>query len=411
MLVINYVHKLQGLDKSLPVCLELRHHSGAKVITLVELEPGCHERDVRAFEPLIQACSDTWLILPATRRRRRATPWARLLERWQRRNLPGTRWLDQIRAWMQPQRLRTLLQTLQHSDDRILLLTIYNGVHTALGGWLSRLAARRQGLRVGYLKSLHDQGLGLSDLAGRSSNLTRSLTLRPSLDVLLAPELPEFRTLLQRKGVAPEQMVVAGYPPAYPRWQALIRDSMTREEPQSTFRVVLFSRGEVAHKPADQQVIDEAWLVAAIHTLAEELERLWPEHVLWIKPHPYQQRRNLERICEQRARVQLVDGPPALLAAGADLAVATYSSAILDAVAAGVPSIEWFSPTPAFHRLHPDGSPFPAFGVRRASQRQELRALLETLAAGQWPTCDTINKLGTQLDLKSLNRSLNQQSC
>jgi hypothetical protein len=405
MLIINYVHKLQGLDKSLPVCLELREQLGARVFSLIELEPGCLETDVRAFQPLIEACSDASLILAGTHRSRRRGRLVALLDRWQNRNLPGSRLIDALKVRLMAKPLRYQIENLKRSDDDLLLLSIYNGVNTSLGAVLARLTRRLGGLRVGYLKSLHDQGLGLSDLSSSSANLTRRLVLEPTLDALLVPALPQFQALLAGKGVRIDQMIIAGYPPAYQRWRDLVRSHALRNHESSGFQVVLFTRGEVAHKPASEQIIDDHWLHQAIRNLTQELERLWPGFSLLIKPHPYQKRDELQRICGQHRNLSLVDGPPCLLAAHADLAIATYSSAILDAVAVEVPSIEWYEPTDAFRRLHPDGSPFPAFGVLPASNLMELRSHLESLAAGEWPTCDKINKLGVSLDLAPFRRS------
>ncbi|MFM7312102.1 MAG: hypothetical protein ACKO0M_02875 [Cyanobium sp.] len=405
MLIINYVHKLQGLDKSLPVCLELREQLGARVIHLVELEPGSLKTDVLAFQPLIEACSDTSVILAGARRTRRRGRLATLLNRWQHRDLPGSRLIDGIRIRLLPKPLRRVVEVLKRSDDDLVLLTIYNGVNSGHGALLSRLIRRLGGLRVGYLKSLHDQGLGLSDLSSSSANLTRSLAIEPGLDALLVPALPEFQTLLVGKGVRPEQMILSGYPPAYQRWRELVRSRTPGQSGEHSFQVILFTRGEVAHKPASEQIIEDRWLDQAIKDLALELKQLWPDFRLLIKPHPYQKREKLQEICAELPELSLVDGPPCLLAAQADLAIATYSSAILDAVAAGVPSIEWFKPTAAFHRLHPDGSPFPAFGVLQASTLEQLRSHLETLASGQWPACDTIKNLGTELDLRPFRRS------
>jgi hypothetical protein len=337
MLVINHVHKLQGLDKSLPVCLELKQRLGAEVLCLVELEPGSRQEDVEAFQGLIEACCDQWLVMEGPSRRRRRCRWARLLERWQRRGLPGTVWLDQVRRWRQSRPLREMLQRLDSAEQPI-LLTIYNGVDTPIGGMLARLTGRRGGVRLGYLKSLHDQGLGLSDLQQRSSNLTRRLTLQPCLDGLLTPELAAFRQMLERKGVANGQMVKAGYPPAYASWRSLVRQVASTPR-QRGLKIVLFSRGEVPHKPDSEQIIQDRWLLRAIRNLQQELCRRCSEHELWIKPHPYQRRDGLEALCANDPTMHLVETPPCMLVANADLAIATYSSAILDAVAAGVPEL------------------------------------------------------------------------
>lgn len=408
MLVVNYVHKLQGLDKSLPICLELRERTGAEVISLIEAEPGSHQVDLEAFRPLLEQCSDRWLAFRGVERQSRRGWLNRLLLRWSRRALPGTRLIDHWRLSGKPRKLRKLLREIAGSRQPILMLTIYNGVETAVGGHLTRLVGRRGGLRLGYLKSLHDQGLGLSDLSSRSSNLTATIRLEPCLDALLTPALPAFRELLEAKGVRPAQMVVAGYPPTYRRWHSLMSEGRTGMNNSSARRVVLFTRGEVPHKRAEDQIISDRWMDEAVVQIKEELSRIWPDHRLLIKPHPYQSRATLKAICSRLENVELVETPPCLLAAGASLAIATYSSAILDAVALGVPGIEYYEPTAAFHRLHPDGSPFPAFGVRPAATRLELRTALTELASGRWPVNRSVEDLGSELDLESVLRLANK---
>jgi hypothetical protein len=394
--VLNYVHKIQGLDKCLPICAELTRRRGARVITIIDLEDAAENKPCRSFEPLVGACSDATIAPQGVSFRAR-----RLLGRVS--DIVAGRHSSQPDALNRS--IDRICRSFGNERPRFILLSIFNGVNRSIGAQLSDWVAAQGGIRLGYLKSLHDQGRGLSDIDAHLASTSR-IRIGPKLDALLVPDHSGFRGLMERLGVSEQEQVVSGYPVCYQHWKQMVRNlPMCRDynEKRRQLEVVLFTRGEVAHKAPADQIISDQWLLSAIVEIREELGATGKDFRLRIKPHPYQNIRRLRGMIGTAPEICLTDWPPAMLAATSDMGIATYSSAILDAVAMGVPAIEYFSENDAFKRLHPGGSPFGSLGVRITRTRCELAAAISSILEGDDMRFDLGDALGSVLDERALD--------
>lgn len=395
-IVINLLHKPQGLDKALPMLMNLKAASSeTQVISILHEEPRTPgsldeflmKELVRVSDVVVVVGESDHVDFLALSARTSATEFVHLkqlkfLELERSMNFLGG--LLRILT-LGSRQIRKLLAILRHySSHGTLLLTIHNAGGNLWCRLIIDVVARRGGVVAGYLKSVHDQGLGLSAIVDAPRSLPA--VSRPGarvdwqrLDFLLVPT-SDFARLFPPGN---ERLLISGYPPFFRAWRDLLeREVAKSERPSNGTRILIFTRGENPSKWASDQIITDKELLELLTDTVEICEQVFENPVIQIKPHPYQNLAVLERLIASNERVTITHASPALAAGNADVAIATFSSAVLDAVPWSIPLFEYYHPNEAFWRLHPGGSPFGAFGVVIARQRSELHSLLLGVATG-----------------------------
>lgn len=300
-----------------------------------------------------------------------------------------------------------LLESKHHPSAKRTVLVPFSKDETNLSGRFSQ-AGRSLGMQViGFFKSLHDEGYGLTseDRLTASAIMRRlaassRLPLRPSAHSRAAgatdsPRLADFdlfvafnrshARLLAMKGIPKKRIVVGGYPLDSDIWVKSVTaasglDSARSEGP---LRIAFFPRGETPGRPSSENVVPHDDLRRYISWLASALGRnptaQQQGYILNVKPHPIQSRETLARLLSDYFPMgfRITDEIPSVVVAGADVAISTYSSTLVDALLFGVPSIEVLVENDWFRRKHPTGSPFIEMGASRASSVDQVERLLE----------------------------------
>jgi len=299
-----------------------------------------------------------------------------------------------------------------------LLLTV-NGARKPLGRQLAASVRSTGGQVMLFHKSVHDQGAGLTTpdrspgpadpIAASSDGLRqrwrRTLAVWSNLSVAAVisklrsmaqakPVRPDVyiafnerhRSVLIQRGVDAERIAVTGYFLLYPRWQALARASAVGRANHHSGPITLFTRGETPGRSAHENVVPHKELSRLLIDVLAVRDEVCPHRKIRIKPHPIQDVDFLRSVIADHRDVEITYDPPSLLAAGSSLVITTYSSTAIDALIFGVPSVEYFQENDFFRRKHPTGSPFPALGVLKARERDELRTTVEhALSPGYVP--------------------------
>ena len=270
-----------------------------------------------------------------------------------------------------------------------------------IGDILCNWASQERVPVPGYFKSLHDEGMGLSTHSsayvrarGRVISRLRKLArrLRITRDTTNLGEFPASRadwlmvfnhrhaqTVADKAGET--QLIKTGYQLLFPAWRDLVvQSSYSRTYPRGTrLEVVVFTRGETPGRPPVENVVPHSNLVRLLDDIVSALDDSRRDWHLRIKPHPIQDVNFLRGLIADRSNIEIVGEAPTLLAASADLAISTYSSTVVDTIAFGVPTIEYFFETPFFRAKHPTGSPFPELGAMKARCSEELRQCMQAV--------------------------------
>jgi len=368
--IINYVHKVQAIDKVVPLLFVLKQFEPQlRVHTVLDIERtalNAVPHDLLAsLRQLSESCSSApgGLLYSLLRRYEAVLPMrlCRFLER-----LLGP---DLVRFFRR--------QGVVPERHGLLLLCINTANARSMGRLLGRYVKARGGLVLAYLKSVNDRGRGLSVVGKAKADAGAGFR-----DVLLLPNR-QLHAILLQSGYPQEGLLVSGYPPFYQSWRSHVAAQAAADFPgiQGKRLFVVFARGPAPHKPDKGQIMTAEMEVRLLTDIVSVARDEWPEARVWIKPHPYQDIAFLQGLAREHPQVEIRHESVQRLSALADVAISTYSSASLDALAYGKPSIEYFEETANFRAAHPGGSSFGAYGVVICRSRAELKGALERAVA------------------------------
>lgn len=421
--MINYLNRLQAIDKSLALMCQLREaRPSLEMITVLELETSqnrapsarlffelmgeiSHEVCIIGDSPIHAEAAEVLAEQPCRLERLSETAFAE----GGRSGRPSVS--DRLRRLFRPSHWPSHRPSLiDRLDSETALLFVRNADRTPAACALRDGVLARRGRVFRYFKSIHDQDLGLT--AGAADQPPSEAQRSASMDPMAASEVllvhnRSFKRLLESLGYDRYPMAVTGYPLLFPAWQERVHAcsaAVRWRESRASLEVSMFIRGEIAKRPPEQQVMPHAQLERILRDTMAELDALGRSYRLRIKPHPNQDVHFVRSIVEGNPEVVITYDPPAVLAATSDLVITTYTSSALDALGFGVPCIDYYKETPGFHHIHPGGYPFEQFGVVRARSREEFhRRIGEVLAPG-YRVPDVARALEHQMDLAVFGR-------
>jgi len=108
-----------------------------------------------------------------------------------------------------------------------------------------------------------------------------------------------------------------------------------------------------------------------------------------IKPHPRTQERQILDISNflneiDAYKYSFVTEHPSVCAAKATLVISTWTSAIFDALALGIPSIDYFITASNFQKTYPEGNSYRLMGIPSFEKYSLLKNALFTISNGKY---------------------------
>lgn len=417
--IINFVPKIQALDKSTATLAEIRSQiPGTRVMSIISLTETNRSERVESLAGLLAEVSDDIAFVGNHPSFDAAYDFLHGDERSVSR--------------VPPQDLIAHVEGFVLSEHRTLFLSPVGKGIGNVGDLLLAWAKDSRVAVVGYFKSLHDQGWGLSSpmtsdvsdirvldgLRKIASRLSRQRVIsRRLIPDKLGPEhadllmvFNDYHRQLVAEKVRSATVFESGYPLLYPAWRELVAKSSFCQEfvREAALEVVLFTRGETPGRMPEENVVSHANLEVLLNDITSGLERSGKDWRMRIKPHPIQDLAVLANFASQRSKVEVTFEAPSLLAATTDLAIATYSSTVVDTLALGVPTIEYFFETQFFRKKHPTGSPFPAFGALMARNQAEFTDCLQMALRLSGDFSPALQSLSTTPDFLELELELEQ---
>jgi hypothetical protein len=175
-----------------------------------------------------------------------------------------------------------------------------------------------------------------------------------------------------------ENQYVVGFPKFFGGWTEYLRgvDGGSGKEPC----VVIYSRG--IH-PISMDAENYRYLYeSAYRTIREKFGNV----PILVKLHPREDRAVFEEIrrANRMENVELVTLHPAVLARNALVTVSYYTSAILDALAVGVPSVDYYVESRRFREIETMGSIYRLVGIDSVDDEAGLAAFFDRVIAGKY---------------------------
>lgn len=393
--IINFVPKVQALDKSAATLAEIRRQLGpVRVLSVIGLTEKHQIERIDSLVELVARVSDKVVFVGQSTLQDSAFYFLQ-------ETMADVERIDEIA-------LVEAIESFCRPDGQNLYLMPVGSGNGELNDQLVRNAKSAEIPILGYFKSLHDEGMGLSTLPESTSEggglyhrvrqIFRQLRHRVSSASVIKKDrgltpvqsnwLMVFNAIHAQTvtaKAAEARCVEMGYQLLFPAWRDLVAQSPYCRTYQRGTRleVVLFTRGETPGRPPEKNVVPHTNLARLFEDIVTALDDSGRDWHLRIKPHPIQDVEFLRGLIMDRANIEIAYEAPALLAATADLAISTYSSTVVDTLALGVPTIEYFFETRFFRAKHPTGSPFPALGAMEARNFAEFNVCLETALDGK----------------------------
>ncbi len=423
MLTIYYIPKIQALDKALALHIILAAEFPAiKSHFIFNID---QKNRAESCRPLLELIADE--NIPAT-----VTDSSflkdEIIDVWKTRDIDysvvqhqenaGTIDLPDIDAMLAQHAQQTLF-ILPKTED-------FDGLNNIL---MRHFSAQKIPV-LAYFKSVHDAGYGLT--AHDDQNHLRTCFL--ACKQAIKKRIPSFmkrqdsfddgyvdaflcfneaqKTTLQNRGYNKKQLYVIGYPLLYKRWLHYIKKQAGRQNAETKDKIiVVFTRGQTPGRPAEQNIISDDYLQELLSDILNVCDDSFESATIYIKPHPIQDIDTIKKfVADNQSRspsIVITHDPPALLSARAHYVIATYSSTVIDSLAYGVPTIEYFQENAFFRAKHPAGSPFPELGALKARTKEELATHLHALENGYRPDNILQKKLVHQEDIYIFKKLLN----
>lgn len=367
-MLINYIHKVQSIDKCLPKIILLKEYTKSiKVHSIIDLEPtSLHEIPADLLSALYEI-SDSVFISPYSGKKDLLSDFFSEIRPLKR----ITRYFLDLMYFF---RLNHLIKGEEavFEKNKSLLLCANTALSRRLGRYLVKVAQSRKIPIISYLKSVNDRkrGLSVNEYAKNPGKIFYNKLLIPN---------QKFKDLLIKSGYPEEKLMVIGHPPHYDLWRKYIDGLkiVTYLKSEGDTRIVIFSRGPAPHKSDEDQIITKSLERKLLDEIVGTIQTIKPNAIVWIKPHPYQSTEVIDKICKLNNKVTVKNYSVHTLAAAADAAVSMYSSSSLDVLSYRKPSIEYFIETEGFRKAHPAGSAFSDYGVVACRSIEQFKSAMK----------------------------------
>jgi len=199
-------------------------------------------------------------------------------------------------------------------------------------------------------------------------------------------------------------LIPIGYPRLYENWQRYLKQ-MGQDYVQRILLdnnldingavICLFLGSTVPNIYEEDEL--RKWIFQAIDVIKSNVMN----HIILVKPHPMQNMKTLKIFLDElnSSRVVLTELHPGILSVSARCVIACHSSTIIDALAAGTPTIQFQNFTKKWLNRHPEGSSYLKLGALWARNRKELEEKLLQALSIRYSVPDILLPLQHKMDL------------
>lgn len=190
---------------------------------------------------------------------------------------------------------------------------------------------------------------------------------------------------------------IIGYPKFFKEWIALINRYYSSNSPRSDI-VLIFTRG-LSPVYMDRNKY-EILIISAYKVIRDKLKNM----PIVIKTHPREDHSLLLKIINDKKleNISISDEHAGVLSKSALLVISFWTSAILDSLSLGIPSIEYYIESNNFRSAEPAGSVFKKIGIHSTDNERVLGEFVETVLNGRYLIPPIIQELSKNPNLNFL---------
>ena len=184
---------------------------------------------------------------------------------------------------------------------------------------------------------------------------------------------------------------IIGYPKFFNIWLGMVSDySGTKRK-----HVIIYTRG--IHQFYMDKDKYKFLLESSYKVIRETLGNI----DIIIKPHPREGHDVINKIINRISgkNIYISTEHAAVLASNAILAISFWTSAILDSLSFGVPSVEYYIEADRFREIEPNGSSYRKLGIDSVSNQNDLKFFINDLVSGGYKTPVIVKELSKKKDV------------
>ncbi len=191
-----------------------------------------------------------------------------------------------------------------------------------------------------------------------------------------------------------------GYPKFFKTWISTVsRYSKNQYSKDDRKCVVIYTRG--VHEYYMDKDKYEFLLVSSYKTVRSILGDV----EIIVKPHPRECSSFINQIIDRVSgkNIHISSEHSAVIASNAILAISFWTSAILDSLSLGVPSVEYYIEAEKFREIEPNGSSYKNMGVDSVSNPDSLKLFINNVVLGKYKTPNLIKDLSGHKDISFMD--------
>ena len=178
------------------------------------------------------------------------------------------------------------------------------------------------------------------------------------------------------------------------RWLNHVKNYIDKKKKKQNY-IVIFSRSYKNSAFIDYETYE--FLLLSSYKI---INKLLPNYKIFIKPHPREIESDILYLINRfnLKNIEINTEHSAVLAKDAFLTISLWTSAILDSLSMGVPSIEYFKETKKFLVAEPEGSPYRKYGISSANNELDLELNIKNIINNSYKNPDIVESFKKEIN-------------
>ena len=178
-----------------------------------------------------------------------------------------------------------------------------------------------------------------------------------------------------------------GYPKFYKDWVSYLKSS--KEGTNQPKKALIYSR------PIHSYYMDKDKYEELYITTCQSIRYKFGNIPIVIKAHPRENKQDIINLIESKklTNVQISTEHPGIEALNAVVAVSFWTSAVLDSLSLGVPSVEYYIEADRFREMEPKGSAYKELGIDSVENVNDLELFFDRVLNGSYRVPKIIDEM------------------
>ena len=178
-----------------------------------------------------------------------------------------------------------------------------------------------------------------------------------------------------------------GYPKFYKEWVSFLKSF--KDENNTSKKAIIYSRAIHSYY-MDKDKYEKLYV-----TTCQSIRKKFGDIPIVFKAHPRENEQDIIKLIESKklTNVHISNEHPGIAALNAIVAVSFWTSAVLDSLSLGVPSVEYYIEADRFREAEPNGSAYKEIGIDSVNNENDLELFFDTVLNGSYKIPKIIDKI------------------